>query len=213
MHKNIKKLYVEVASTSDKHTYGLMNRKHMGDNEGMLFKFSRPSIQSFWMLNTYIPLDIAFLEDDGKIFQIEQMSPLSLKSVCSKKPCRYVLEVNRGWFKKNNIDKGMVVSGLGIKKIAQNQLPQRPQQNPNVVLEKTIREKLEDANLRGKNLIIIYQTKGGLNLPPKSISPPFEFEDNAEGDKDAVVKVWDNQTAGWKSFLVDNIISLEYDEK
>ena len=74
------------------------------------------------MANTYIPLDIAFFDDDGKIFQIESMTPLSTKKISSNKPCRYALEVNRGWFRDNNIRVGNYIGGVGISdlnKIAQ----------------------------------------------------------------------------------------------
>jgi hypothetical protein len=77
----------------------------------------------------------------------------------------------------------------------------------------SIKDRLKKADLEGKDLTVIYQTKSGITLPPKTISPPFEFEKNEDGRHEGVVKVWDNQTAGWKSFLVDNILSLEEVEK
>lgn len=219
----MKHLYIELADSPEKRERGLMHRKRLSQNGGMLFKFTSVEYRSFWMQNTYIPLDIAFVDDNGKILQIETMVPLSTRAVSSKHSCRYALEVNKGWFKNNGVGVGDRIAGYGIKgykKTAQavdapplsdpaTQQPPQPQPDPNVMLNKTTKQKLEEANRDGKSMIVIYQTKSQKTLPPKVISPPFNFEPDAEGMHDGVVKVWDEQTAGWKSFLVDNIISLE----
>lgn len=107
----MKKLIVEVADTPIKRQYGLMDRKSLGENEGMLFKFPRKEKLAFWMQNTYIPLDIAFMDDDGKVLQIKEMFPLSTRSVQSSYDCKYALEVNHGWFKENNISEGSYIIG------------------------------------------------------------------------------------------------------
>ena len=65
------KLRVEVADTSEKRQIGLMYRDSLVDDHGMLFKFPSANHLSFWMQNTYIPLDIAFINDDGRILQID----------------------------------------------------------------------------------------------------------------------------------------------
>jgi uncharacterized protein len=221
----MKKLFVEFADTNTKREYGLMNRKSLNHNGGMLFKFHFPTKLSFWMRDTYIPLDIAFIDDSGKILQIEEMIPLSTKPIRSSNSCRYALEVNKGWFNNNGIKVGDIVSGEYIKKLKSTKaqvaplglgldigIPQQPPQpppNPNIQLNKSFKDILLDAEVKGKNLNIIYETKKGIVLPPKVISPPFEFVDDEDGHSDAVVKAWDNQTAGWKSFIIDNIISLE----
>jgi predicted DNA-binding transcriptional regulator YafY len=72
---------------------------------------------------------------------------------------------------------------------------------------------LQDADLKGEKLTILYQTKDGIMLPPKDISPPFEFVKDKEGKTDAIVKAWDEQKASWKSFIIDNIIDLELKNK
>jgi hypothetical protein len=72
----------------------------------MLFIFPQKTAKSFWMQNTYVPLDIAFLDDSGKIMQIEEMFPLSTRFTVSNNPCKYAVEVNQGWFHKNNIGVG-----------------------------------------------------------------------------------------------------------
>jgi hypothetical protein len=84
-----------------------------------------------------------------------------------------------------------------------------PAPAPDVTMNMSIKERLDQAHIKGKDLVIIYQTKSGKTLPPKVISPPFTFEPDENGHHDAVVKAWDNQDAGWKSFLIDNILNLE----
>ena len=92
-----------------------MNRPSLPENEGMLFLFPQLEKQSFWMKNTLIPLSIAFLEDGGKILQIEDMKPKDESSTLSKYPVRYALEVNQGWFQRNGIAVGDAFSGFAAK--------------------------------------------------------------------------------------------------
>ncbi len=101
----------EVAQTPEQRSIGLMNRPSMGPNEGMLFVFEQPGQQCFWMKNTLIPLSIAFVADDGNIVNIEAMQPQTLDSHCSKKPVRFVLEMNEGWFAKRGIKPGSAIKG------------------------------------------------------------------------------------------------------
>jgi len=116
MHRNSgkKRIYVEMADNHIKRQIGLQRRKSMGMNEGMLFRFPSAYNLAFWMKDTYIPLDIAFIADDGKILQISSMYPLSTRQVKSESPCRFALEVNRGWFKENDINIGDKFVGYGI---------------------------------------------------------------------------------------------------
>ena len=90
---------------------GLMFRKTMGANEGMLFIFDAPAQQCFWMKNTLLPLAIAFVADDGTIVNIDEMKPQTLESHCSAKPVRFVLEMNTGWFAKRGIKAGERLQG------------------------------------------------------------------------------------------------------
>ena len=101
----------EVARTADQRAIGLMHRAAMPANDGMLFVFEEPGQQCFWMKNTLLPLSIAFLADDGSIVNIDDMQPQTLDSHCSKKPVRFVLEMNKGWFDKRAITPGAKISG------------------------------------------------------------------------------------------------------
>jgi uncharacterized membrane protein (UPF0127 family) len=108
-------LYViqaEVAATEAEREQGLMFRKSMGPNEGMVFLFGAPAKVCMWMKNTLLPLSVAFIDGDGKIVNIEDMQPQTLDSHCSSKPVVYALEMNLGWFKRKNILPGSTIEGL-----------------------------------------------------------------------------------------------------
>ncbi len=101
-------LVVEVAETRAERERGLMSRYSIPYNNGMLFIFESEKKLSFWMKNTYIPLDIAYLSKNGIINEIQSMMPLDeTLTYPSKKPAKYALEVNSGWFKRNGIRPGM----------------------------------------------------------------------------------------------------------
>ena len=99
-------LNIEIAETEKQRNTGLMNRKTLDKNSGMLFVFESDRKLSFWMKNTYIPLSIAFINSDGIIKEIRNMEPLSFESIVSKNNVRYALEVNRGYFQEKNIAEG-----------------------------------------------------------------------------------------------------------
>ena len=104
-------LQVQVAQTPEQHQTGLMFRKTMGTNEGMLFIFDEPRQQCFWMKNTLLPLSVAFIDDAGSVVNIDDMKPQTLDSHCSTKPVRFVLEMNVGWFDKRGIKPGSKFQG------------------------------------------------------------------------------------------------------
>ena len=101
----------EVARTDLQRQIGLMHRSAMPAGEGMLFIFEQPGVQCFWMRNTLIPLSAAFLDDEGRIVNIEDMKPQTEDSHCSKKPVRFVLEMNQGWFAKKGLSAGSRIGG------------------------------------------------------------------------------------------------------
>jgi uncharacterized membrane protein (UPF0127 family) len=98
-----------VARTHEEKARGLMFREKLGPNEGMLFVYEREEILSFWMKNTPLPLSIAFLDQKGKIVDIQHMESFSLRTHVSAFPAMYALEMNKNWFKKNGINVGDVV--------------------------------------------------------------------------------------------------------
>ena len=102
----------EVADSDAERSKGLMNRKSLDDDEGMLFVFFEENTGGFWMKNTLIPLSIAFFDDDGKIVSILDMDP------CRKSPCRVydpgvpywgALEVNQGAFERWGVEEGDII--------------------------------------------------------------------------------------------------------
>lgn len=99
------KLKIEIADTPFSREKGLMFRKKLPEDEGMLFQFDKPQKLKFWGLNTFIPLSIAFVSDD-KIKKIDSISPLSLKCVDSDDECSIAIEANHNFFDKNNIGVG-----------------------------------------------------------------------------------------------------------
>lgn len=101
----------QVAATPQQRAVGLMFRKEMPANEGMLFAFEQAAEQCFWMKNTLLPLTAAFVADDGTIVNLADMQPQSLVSHCSTKPVRFVLEMNQGWFDKRGLKAGSRLGG------------------------------------------------------------------------------------------------------
>jgi uncharacterized membrane protein (UPF0127 family) len=106
------KLTAEVAATDNTRTTGLMHRRMLPESRGMLFVFPSTSPLNFWMMNTYVPLSIAFLDDAGAIINIADMKPLTTDPHPSSRPARYALEMNQGWFAKHGIKAGARVDGL-----------------------------------------------------------------------------------------------------
>ena len=102
----------EVASTDAQREQGLMFRRELPKNNGMLFVFDRPARSCMWMKNTALPLSVAFIDANGTILNIEKMEPFTLDSHCSKGWIRYALEMNKNWFAKNGIKAGSKISGL-----------------------------------------------------------------------------------------------------
>lgn len=106
----------ELAISGEQQATGMMFRKTMGTNEGMLFVNDEPGVRCFWMRNTLIPLTIAFIADDGTIVNLADMDAQSDKSHCSAKPVRFALEMNRGWFAKRGINAGAQLQGQPFQK-------------------------------------------------------------------------------------------------
>jgi uncharacterized membrane protein (UPF0127 family) len=107
---------VEIADDAREHQRGLMFRREMADEAGMLFVYGADQRASFWMRNTYIPLDMLFVKADGTIESIaKRTTPLSEKSVRSNGPVRFVLEINGGLCDELGITPGDMVTGPAIE--------------------------------------------------------------------------------------------------
>ena len=99
---------VEVADDPAERAKGLMYRKALGKNRGMLFIYPEERELSFWMKNTLIPLSIAFIDSERRIIDIQDMKPLDDKPphYVSSEPAQYALEVNQGFFEKGGVKVG-----------------------------------------------------------------------------------------------------------
>ena len=112
-------LIAEVANTAEAREQGLMYRKHMRGNHGMLFVYPEPGVHAMWMKNTSVPLSIAFLDEQGIIINIEDMMPFSEEQHQAGAPAKFALEMPIGWFSKREIKPGAKVEGLSQAPSAQ----------------------------------------------------------------------------------------------
>ena len=111
-----KRYTFEIAETQEERQKGLMFRKKLDQNSGMLFIFDRTDYLTFYMKDTFIPLDIAFIDSDFTIVDIQQLQPLDETLVISKFKAQYALEVNRRFFEKAGLsvgDKFELITTLG----------------------------------------------------------------------------------------------------
>jgi len=106
------KLTAEVAHTDPARAHGLMHRRMLPENRGMLFVFTTTAHHAMWMMNTYIPLSVAFIDERGVIINIEDMKPHTQDTHPAAKPAKYALEMNQGWFGKRGIKPGATVDGI-----------------------------------------------------------------------------------------------------
>jgi uncharacterized membrane protein (UPF0127 family) len=102
-----KEIAAEQALEPNEIQTGMMFRKEMGENEGMLFVFTKPQRVSFWMRNTLIPLSCAYIDGNGTVLEVHDMKPLDETPIeAASDQVQYVLEMKQGWFQRNNITPG-----------------------------------------------------------------------------------------------------------
>lgn len=106
------RIEAEVAHTQRLRMQGLMQRRGMAPQHGMLFVFDAPGTHCMWMKNTFIPLAVAFLDDNGRIINLDAMQPQTENNHCAAKPARYALEMNIGWFKQRGLGVGAQIAGI-----------------------------------------------------------------------------------------------------
>jgi uncharacterized membrane protein (UPF0127 family) len=104
-------IQAQVAMTRPQLLLGLMFRETMPANEGMLLAFPQSGQHCLWMKNVLLPLSAAFVADDGRIVNIEDMAPGTLDRHCSAEPVRFALEMNQGWFAQRGIGPGFRLRG------------------------------------------------------------------------------------------------------
>ena len=103
-------MVTEMCLTQTQTATGMMYRKQMGENEGMIFVFGRPHRTAFYMRNTTVPLSAAYIDPEGTILEIHDLQPLNETPVeAGTDKVQYVLETPQGWFKKNNIGVGTLI--------------------------------------------------------------------------------------------------------
>ena len=105
-------LEVEVAATPEARELGLMFRKELPETRGMLFVFDEPQVVAMWMKNTFVDLDVAFIDVCGRVLNIERMQAQSLRLHWSEGPAAGALEVRAGWFAKRGLSAGLVIGEL-----------------------------------------------------------------------------------------------------
>ena len=108
----IHRIRAEVAATPNERSRGLMMRRALAPNHGMLFVFESVSTPCFWMKNTLIPLTIAFIAENGEIVTLADMQPHDENSHCPARPVRFALEMDQGWFQAKGIRVGDRIGGL-----------------------------------------------------------------------------------------------------
>jgi uncharacterized membrane protein (UPF0127 family) len=106
------RIQAELAYTEPMRERGLMFRKEMPEHNGMLFVFPIQAQHCMWMKNTLLPLSVAFMDEQGKIINVEEMKPQTENNHCARGPARYALEMNANWFKQRGLGAGVQVGGL-----------------------------------------------------------------------------------------------------
>jgi uncharacterized membrane protein (UPF0127 family) len=109
---DIHRIEAEVVSVEQSRERGLMFRKSMPDQHGMLFVFPAPALTCMWMRNTLIPLSVAFMDERGRVINIEDMQPRTENNHCTAKPAKFALEMNVGVFKRWGVGPGSVILGV-----------------------------------------------------------------------------------------------------
>ncbi|HKW37628.1 MAG TPA: DUF192 domain-containing protein [Burkholderiales bacterium] len=105
-------IHAEIANTFESRAQGLMFRKYLGPNEGMLFVFPQVETPCMWMKNTLIPLSVAFLDAQGRIVSISEMQPQTETSHCAAGPSKFALEMAGGWFAAKGLKPGAALLGV-----------------------------------------------------------------------------------------------------
>ena len=108
----IYRIRAELANTDELRTEGLMHRRSMPANHGMLFVFDHEARYCMWMRKTLMPLSVAFLDGRGRIINVDEMQPQTDNTHCATKPAKFALEMNAAWFKRRGMGAGTIIAGI-----------------------------------------------------------------------------------------------------
>jgi uncharacterized membrane protein (UPF0127 family) len=106
------RIEAEVAHTFETRQTGLMNRRAMPLHRGMVFVFPEARAHCMWMKNTLLPLSVAFVDERGRVINIEDMQPQTTDTHCAAGQARFALEMNLGWFAERGIKAGDTLRGF-----------------------------------------------------------------------------------------------------
>jgi uncharacterized membrane protein (UPF0127 family) len=110
------KARIQVAIWPAEQQQGLMHRRDLGPNDGMIFIYKKPQIMSFWMRNTPTPLDIGFFDGEGVLREIYPLHSFDETSVKSKAAAKFALEMPRGWYSTHNVRPGSKLDLAALSK-------------------------------------------------------------------------------------------------
>jgi uncharacterized membrane protein (UPF0127 family) len=105
-------IHAELAATDANRMLGLMYRRELAPNHGMLFLFDEAAAHCMWMRNTYLPLSVAFLDASGAVINVEEMKAQTDDSHCATRPARYALEMSAQWFGQHGVRPGTLIQGV-----------------------------------------------------------------------------------------------------
>jgi uncharacterized membrane protein (UPF0127 family) len=105
-------IHAELANSDSARMRGLMFRKALAPNHGMLFLFDETATHCMWMRNTLLPLSVAFIDNDGTIVNIEEMKAQTDDTHCARHGVHYALEMDAGWFKAHGLGAGSMIKGI-----------------------------------------------------------------------------------------------------
>ncbi len=106
------RIEAEVAADYPSRGRGLMYRRALATNRGMLFVFPETGTHCMWMRNTLVPLSVAFIDEVGVVLNVEDMRPQTEDSHCARGGARFALEMGRGWFQARGVKRGSRIRGL-----------------------------------------------------------------------------------------------------
>ncbi len=108
-------LHAEYAQTVAQRERGLMGRRELAVDSGMLFRFDELRRHCLWMKDTPLPLSAAFFDEAGLLVDVIDLEPFNTEIRCSKRPARYALEMNQGWFAERGVELGARLAGIPVE--------------------------------------------------------------------------------------------------